>query len=61
MLVYRGGGVNSIGCRYMAVGTKSNSCCRVLEGCVGMERLNGDVDENILGSEVSRRESIFAW
>ena len=45
MLVDRGGGLNSIGCRGIAVGTKTNSCRGDFWGCVDMERPNGAVDE----------------
>ena len=44
-LLYRGGGVNSIGCRGILVGTKSKSCCRGLGGGIGMERTDGAFDE----------------
>ena len=39
------GGVNSSGFRVMSAWTRSNSCCRDFWGCVGMERLNGAVNE----------------
>ena len=50
-----------IGYRGMAVGTKVNSCCRVLGGRVIMERPNGAIDEKILGLEGSRKEWILSW
>ena len=48
-LVGRGGGLNSNGFRGTAVGTGANIFSRGLGGCVGMERPNGDVDENNIG------------
>ena len=49
MLVNRGGGVNSLGCRGIVVRTKANSCHRGYGGCVGEERMNGAVDEKLFG------------
>ena len=43
------------------MGTKANIFHRIFWGRVGMERPNGDVDKNILGSEGSQREPILDW
>ena len=60
-LVYRVGGLNSLGCRGVLVGTEANSWCNGFWVCVGMERPNVAVDGNGLGSEGSQRESILDW
>ena len=48
-LVYRGGEVNSSGCRGMSVETEDNNCCRFIWGGVGMESTDGAVDEKHIG------------
>ena len=60
-LVKMGGGENSLGCRGMSVGTKSNSCCRFFGSALVQRSRMVLLMKNSLVSECSRRESILAW
>ena len=60
-LVYRGGGVNSSGCRDMELKTKANCYCRFFGAVLVWRDRMVMLTKNISGSEVFRRESTFSW